>query len=678
MIKLFLSRFGWSWRIALVLSCSAWPIVVPGAILLFEPFNYPNGPLVSVSGGSWTTHSGISGQMEVVSGRLDLRVPETEDVNTLVPGQPYAATSSTVLYASFIVNFSTLPAAGGQFFAHFKNATGSNFRARVFSLTSGAPAGQFRIGIANTATSPTATNLASLNLNADYRVYIRYGISNVTTTLWVDPVSEASPSVTATDGAGAQIVTSFALRQDSGIGTIALDDLRIGTTFADVYAAPILVAPTITQPPVSTTAIEGGAATFVVTAAGTAPLSYQWKFNSDPIAQATNAMLTLLNLTTNATGQYSVMVTNAAGATNSAGATLTVIQPNASGTLTLVHYNVKGNFTADWTTNAAQVQAIARQLRYLNPDVITLNEIPNGLRHEMTNWMIAFFPTYQLAISPGTDGVLRSGVISRYPITRSQSYFENASLTNFGYSGTFTRDLFEVEFTVPGATEPVHVFTTHLKSAEDADSQQRRAAECSMISNYFATVFIPTNGWRPYLLSGDFNEDIAIPMSQNLQAIQRLTNATGLQLTTPLNPFTLSRFTHSIQGSMDARFDYVLPAGVLASNIVTSQIFRTDLLPPPLPLNLNSNDDIVASDHLPVVLVFNYPDPPLRATISVSNQTVKLQWPGLVGRKFIVQASTDLATWTVAASNIVAQTAQPTWTASTTNLARFYRVIRTP
>jgi hypothetical protein len=77
-------------------------------------------------------------------------------------------------------------------------------------------------------------------------------------------------------------------------------------------------------------------------------------------------------------------------------------------------------------------------------------------------------------------------------------------------------------------------------------------------------------------------------------------------------------------------------------------------------------------------MVFNYPDPPLVATFSVSNQTATLLWPSLVGRKFSVQASTNLATWTVTASNIIATTAQQTWTTSTTNAARFYRVVRVP
>jgi hypothetical protein len=97
------------------------------------------------------------------------------------------------------------------------------------------------------------------------------------------------------------------------------------------------------------------------------------------------------------------------------------VTASTNSAFSLVAYNLKGNFASDWSTNAVQVQAIARQLNFLNPDLITLNEIPNGLRFEMTNWMTAFFPGYHLAISPGTDGAIRNGVISRYSITHSNS-----------------------------------------------------------------------------------------------------------------------------------------------------------------------------------------------------------------------------------------------------------------
>src|SRR5206468_10034761 len=119
------------------------------------------------------------------------------------------------------------------------------------------------------------------------------------------------------------------------------------------------------------------------------------------------------------------------------------------------------------------------------------------------------------------------------------------------------------------------------------------------------------------------------PPSSDPQTIQRLTSApTGLHLTTPVNPYTASGLTFSIQAaSLTKRYDYILPGGFLFTNIVGSQVFRTDLLPDPSP-PLQSNDDITASDHLPVLMVFNKPGgPPFRITsIAVSDQTVTLKW----------------------------------------------------
>ena len=667
-------------RSLLVLTLTA-TVVAKGDVLLDEPFDYPNGPLVSVSEGAWATHSGTTGQVAVLNGRVDLSAPLNEDVNRQIGGQPYPATTNTVLYASFTVNFFGLPSPSGEYFAHFKDNTASNFRAKVFALTTGAGSGQLRLGIANGANTPAVALTTNLNLNTDYRVIIRYAISNVSATLWINPTSEASPSVTAADVAIARAVTSFAMRQNTGIGVLGLDELRVGTSFADVYAPPPVIQPVITQSPVNTAVVEGGTAVFAVTVTGSEPLFYQWKFNSTNLPAATNAMLTIDNAMTSDAGSYSVVVTNAAGSASSDVATLTVVVPSEGGTLSLVTYNTKGNFASDWSTNAPQVQAIARELQYLNPDVITLNEIPNGLRYEMTNWMTAFFPGYTLAVSPGTDGILRSGIISRFPIVRSQSWLDGAGLTNFGYNGIFTRDLFEAEITVPGATEPLHVFTTHLKSGSDADSQDRRAAEASAISNFFFTVFIPTNGNQPYVLTGDMNEDIYSPPSANTRKpIQRLiAPPTGMELTTPINPFSLSSLTFSIQSSngLSKRYDYILPAGVLAANIVGGEVFRSDLLPSPPP-PLLASDSATASDHLPVMLVFNYPDPVLRVTATTSNQTLWLSWPTLIGRKFAVESSTNLAQWTSAASNITATTGQQSWPAPPAVANTFYRVIRIP
>ena len=103
------------------------------------------------------------------------------------------------------------------------------------------------------------------------------------------------------------------------------------------------------------------------------------------------------------------------------------------------------------------------------------------------------------------------------------------------------------------------------------------------------------------------NEDIAAPASGTGQPIQRLANpATGLALTTPVNPFTGSGHTWSIQGYLGKRYDYVLPGGFLFTNIISSQVFRTDHLTP-LPPPLLATDSVTASDHLPVMMVFSNP-----------------------------------------------------------------------
>ncbi len=85
--------------------------------------------------------------------------------------------------------------------------------------------------------------------------------------------------------------------------------------------------PTITAAPTNYTAITGGNAAFSVTASGTAPLTYQWRFNSSPLGGQTNASLSLVGLTSGNAGPYDVVVANSAGSVTSAVATLTVLVP---------------------------------------------------------------------------------------------------------------------------------------------------------------------------------------------------------------------------------------------------------------------------------------------------------------------------------------------------------------
>jgi endonuclease/exonuclease/phosphatase family metal-dependent hydrolase len=416
-----------------------------------------------------------------------------------------------------------------------------------------------------------------------------------------------------------------------------------------------------------------------------------------PVSGATNDTFTLFGVSTNLSGSmYSVIVTNIVGATNSETATLTV-DPSAAA-LTYLTYNVDGNSIThtdptNWAVTAPQVQAIGREIIYLNPDIIAFNEIPSSYKFQMTNWVNAFMPGFYLATNSVGDSFIQNYIASRWPITRSQSWLSASNLANFGYtngSSSFTRDLFEAQIAVPGFSQPLHVFVAHLKSTttDPQDDSDRRAAEASCVSNFFVNTFLTgTNKLHPYIMSGDLNEDILRPETNNYVSghpIQRLIAATtGLQLTSPTNQFTgapTNDMTESVRASkLTVRFDYIMPNPLMFSNIVGSQIFRTDKLFP-VPPNLNSNDDRIASDHLPVVMVFKnpYQNPFQILSVATSNAIVMLKWQAVPGQSYAVESSPDLANWAPFATNLMATNFSATLTTNAPVTSQFFRVKKSP
>ena len=83
----------------------------------------------------------------------------------------------------------------------------------------------------------------------------------------------------------------------------------------------------ITQQPTNQAVLAGGSASFTVGASGTAPLSYQWRYNGTNLAGATTTALTLTNVQVAQAGTYTVQVTNASGSILSSNAVLTVLDP---------------------------------------------------------------------------------------------------------------------------------------------------------------------------------------------------------------------------------------------------------------------------------------------------------------------------------------------------------------
>jgi pectate lyase len=86
----------------------------------------------------------------------------------------------------------------------------------------------------------------------------------------------------------------------------------------------------ISLDPHDVSAYVGQSANFSIVAGGTAPLNYQWYFNTNtPVPGGTNSALTLNNLSTNDSGAYFCIVTNSFGSDTSLVATLTVTVPVA-------------------------------------------------------------------------------------------------------------------------------------------------------------------------------------------------------------------------------------------------------------------------------------------------------------------------------------------------------------
>ena len=111
----------------------------------------------------------------------------------------------------------------------------------------------------------------------------------------------------------------FRLRSRDAQGNLA--------TSGDAMFTTLATSPTITAHPQSQSVRVGSNAVFSVTATGSEPMSYQWRFNGTNLGGATSSSFTRIGATTDHGGIYSVIVSNSAGSVPASNATLTVTLP---------------------------------------------------------------------------------------------------------------------------------------------------------------------------------------------------------------------------------------------------------------------------------------------------------------------------------------------------------------
>ncbi len=219
-------------------------------LLRTDDFNRPDGPLVQLDD-QWLSNANPAStnlqQTSIIGQRLKLAAVQSEDCSTeLPPGQSatpvYAPASGTVFYAGLTVNYQKLPNAAGGYFAHFRDGN-NGFRGRIYAATAGAAIGHYRLGVANAANSISSSALLPVDLatNHNYFIVLRYNAGTCESRLWLNPASESSPGIDAVDGTQPITVEAFTFRQNSDIGTVWVDDLRIGTAFSDLLPPALLV-----------------------------------------------------------------------------------------------------------------------------------------------------------------------------------------------------------------------------------------------------------------------------------------------------------------------------------------------------------------------------------------------------------------------------------------------------
>jgi hypothetical protein len=161
-------------------------------------------------------------------------------------------------------------------------------------------------------------------------------------------------------------------------------------------------APVIIAQPQNQTVAPSNSINFTVAVSGSAPLAYQWYFNTNsPLAGATNSAFVLNNVQMTNAGTYSVSVSNSAGSVTSAVAVLAV----SSGAHAKPHISglVLGNGTFSMTVNGDSgvdyiVQASTNLLTW---DNLFTNHSPampfNWSDNDVTNFIQRF---YRIQIGP--------------------------------------------------------------------------------------------------------------------------------------------------------------------------------------------------------------------------------------------------------------------------------------
>lgn len=284
--------------------------------------------------------------------------------------------------------------------------------------------------------------------------------------------------------------------------------------------------PVILQSPQSKVGHLGGAADFLVTATGTAPLSYQWFKESVPLAGATNAVLTFTDLQLAQAGAYAVVVANAFGAVTSSIANLTVNVAGGGGSVLItvppINQTVSVTSNATFTVTATGTAPLVYQWRKDGVEIGGANGATLGLVNVQTNQAGG----YSVVIANG-GGSITSSVVTLTVNRLSQTIafgvlagkqvgnipFNLTATANSGLPVSFSSSVTSVA-TVSGSTVTIiGVGSTTITASQGGDATYLPASSVPQILMVSAAPSIPSISTPPLGQSFTLGSAVALSVS---------------------------------------------------------------------------------------------------------------------------------------------------------------------
>ena len=192
--------------------------------------------------------------------------------------------------------------------------------------------------------------------------------------------------------------TSFGMTNTfAGLAVCAADNTQLNTsTFDNVSVISSGDMPVITSQPAAQVATLTSNATFTVGSSGTAPLSYQWRFNTNTLLTfGTNATLTIINVQGTNAGTYTVVITNSFGSVTSTVASLTINYPPSITNQPANQIVASGN-SANFTVGASGTAPFSYQW-YFNTN--TLLSFGTNATLTITNVQTTNTGTYSVVVT---------------------------------------------------------------------------------------------------------------------------------------------------------------------------------------------------------------------------------------------------------------------------------------